>query len=432
MEETIGEQLRRQREKRKLSLEQAAEETRIRVHYLKALEENDWEALPTPFQMRGFLRSYANFLGLQPTLLLEQFDYKENPDSSLEPAPPEKISQYETDSSNYQAIFKEIADQLRSTRLQLGFTYEDIEKQTRLRARHIQAIEEGNFDALPSPVQGKGMLGIYAQFLGLSSDAILLRYADALQARLAEQQIHRSSPRSKLKTAPGLRSWSWLWSAEFLDIVFLSVGILAFFFWGLSSIIRTRASVPPTPTALSIAEVLLAPSTPFLDTPTNPPPSPTATEILPIAVAASPQTSETVLPSAPVTNTVNLLRITINVRQRTWLRVLVDGKEQFSGRVVAGSAYEYSGDEKIEIQTGNAAALQIIFNQEDLGAMGNMGEIVTRIYTRAGVLAPTPTVTLTPTKTPRPSPTPRPTLTTRPTSTPRPTPTARPTQTPRP
>jgi hypothetical protein len=132
-----------------------------------------------------------------------------------------------------------------------------------------------------------------------------------------------------------------------------------------------------------------------------------------------------------VTNTVNLLRITINVRQRTWLRVLVDGKEQFSGRVVAGSAYEYSGDEKIEIQTGNAAALQIIFNQEDLGVMGNMGEIVTRIYTLTGVLAPTPTVTLTPTKTPRPSPTPRPTLTTRPTSTPRPTPTPRPTQTPK-
>lgn len=432
MEETIGEQLRRQREKRKLSLDQAAEETRIRTHYLKALEENDWEALPTPFQMRGFLRSYANFLGLQPTLLLEQFDNKENLDSSPEPAPPEKLPENETDSSNSQAIFQEIADQLRSTRLQLGFTYEDIEKQTRLRSHHIQAIEEGNFDALPSPVQGKGMLGIYAQFLGLNSDAILLRYADALQARLAEQQIHRSAPKSKLKIAPGLRSWSWLWSAEFLAIVFLSAGILAFFFWGLSSIIRTRASVPPTPTPLSIAEVLLAPSTPFLDTPTNPPPSPTATEILPIAVAASPQTSETVLPGAPVTNTVNLLRITINVRQRTWLRVLVDGKEQFSGRVVAGSAYEYSGDEKIEIQTGNAAALQIIFNQEDLGVMGNMGEIVTRIYTLTGVLAPTPTVTLTPTKTPRPSPTPRPTLTTRPTSTPRPTPTPRPTQTPKP
>lgn len=414
-----------------MTLEMAAEETRIRLHYLKALEENDWDSLPSRFQARGFLKAYAGLLGLDPTPLLLQFDDKPLT-SEIDTPPAENKPEPESPSpSTTRQILREIADQLRTTRLQLGFSYEDIERQTHLRVHHLQAMEDGNFEALPSFVQGRGMLGIYARFLGLNEDAVLLRYADALQARLASQQNRTSSSKPRPEQKPQFRSWSWLWSADFLVIIVLTVGILAFFIWGLSSILDTRASTTPTSTPLSIAEVLLAPGTPFLDTPTLPLPSPTDTLIPAALQTIQPEVSGTAPAESPTPQSLPpMVSVYVSVRQRTWLRVLVDGKEQFAGRALPGSVYEYSADEQVEIQTGNAAALQITFNQEDLGTMGNIGEVVTRIYSINGVLAPTATVTLTPTNTPRPSPTPRPTMTTRPTSTPRPTSTLRPTPTP--
>jgi len=60
----IGAGLREARERQGLSLEQAAEATRIAARHLRALEEERFERLPEPVYARGFLREYAGFLGL--------------------------------------------------------------------------------------------------------------------------------------------------------------------------------------------------------------------------------------------------------------------------------------------------------------------------------------------------------------------------------
>ncbi len=62
----LGEQLRRAREARGLSLRDLEQSTRIRVKYLRALEQGDLEAVPTEVQLRGFLRNYAQQVGLDP------------------------------------------------------------------------------------------------------------------------------------------------------------------------------------------------------------------------------------------------------------------------------------------------------------------------------------------------------------------------------
>lgn len=64
MTESIGTTLKQRREARHLSIEQVAEQTRIRAHYLQALENDDLSAIPSMPQARGFLRNYAEFLGL--------------------------------------------------------------------------------------------------------------------------------------------------------------------------------------------------------------------------------------------------------------------------------------------------------------------------------------------------------------------------------
>ena len=60
----LGEWLRQRREELGIGLEQAEADTRIRARYLEALEAEDLDALPDLIVGRGFLRNYANYLGL--------------------------------------------------------------------------------------------------------------------------------------------------------------------------------------------------------------------------------------------------------------------------------------------------------------------------------------------------------------------------------
>ncbi len=69
--EGIGEVLQQSRESLGVELHQAAQETRIPVRFLESLEEEHFEALPAPVYVRGFLRSYAAYLGLDGQALIE-------------------------------------------------------------------------------------------------------------------------------------------------------------------------------------------------------------------------------------------------------------------------------------------------------------------------------------------------------------------------
>jgi cytoskeletal protein RodZ len=69
----IGHILREARENKGLTLEQVQEETRINSRFLNALEHGDYASLPTPVHVRGFLRNYARFLGLDPQPLLDRY-----------------------------------------------------------------------------------------------------------------------------------------------------------------------------------------------------------------------------------------------------------------------------------------------------------------------------------------------------------------------
>jgi cytoskeletal protein RodZ len=60
----LGEWLRQRREELGISLEQAEADTRIRIRYLEALENESFESLPDPVVGRGFLRNYASYLEL--------------------------------------------------------------------------------------------------------------------------------------------------------------------------------------------------------------------------------------------------------------------------------------------------------------------------------------------------------------------------------
>jgi cytoskeletal protein RodZ len=70
----IGASLREARTRRGLSREDVQKAIRIRDRYLAALEDENWELLPGEAYTKGFLRTYAEFLGLDGALYVDEFN----------------------------------------------------------------------------------------------------------------------------------------------------------------------------------------------------------------------------------------------------------------------------------------------------------------------------------------------------------------------
>ncbi len=77
--EELGVRLRKAREERGLSLEQAQADTKIRLRYLVALENGDHKLIPGDVCARGFVRSYGKYLGLDPSELIARLHEDEMP-----------------------------------------------------------------------------------------------------------------------------------------------------------------------------------------------------------------------------------------------------------------------------------------------------------------------------------------------------------------
>ncbi len=74
MFESMGSYLRRERELRKITLEELSAQTRIRPEYLHAIEAERFEKLPGLTFVKGYLRAYANGIGLIPEEVVLRFE----------------------------------------------------------------------------------------------------------------------------------------------------------------------------------------------------------------------------------------------------------------------------------------------------------------------------------------------------------------------
>jgi cytoskeletal protein RodZ len=413
MSEPVGQRLKEERLARDISLEQVAQGTHIRLHYLQAIEDGKLDQLPSPVQVRGFLRAYAGYLGfdIEPILVGSDPAAVSVEDTHVS-TPPTVIQTNEPTADEVKAIYEDIGKQLQHQRELLGLSLDDVERHTHLRVYYLRSLESGAFDELPSPVQARGMLNNYAAFLGLDPEPLLLQFADGLQAGLAGKQATQPKKSVKKRDTTGrfpLRRWI---SGDFVLGGVLILILVVVVSWVAIRVNAMRTREEPSPTVVSIADALLP--TADLTTATTPEGSAQPTELRPGGI---PPATPTVVPDnaegAEVESTeegdlppvsVGAVQVYIVADQRTWLRVIVDGEIEFEGRVLRGTAYSFSGDELIELLIGNGAALQVFFNQRELGPLGIYGEVVNTIFTPEGILEPTPTIT--PTSTPGPEETP--------------------------
>ncbi|MBI5945697.1 MAG: DUF4115 domain-containing protein [Chloroflexi bacterium] len=505
MPESIGQRLKKEREARYLTLEKASEVTRIRTVFLRALEADDYSALPSAAQGRGFLRNYAEYLNLNidemiaemqsaapsadvsgplpqvnlvesefPPLVNEQ-DEKPTPrfwdrwlgrrpkaESAADEEPAEEPSApVDGDAAEIKAealilpveaeqlevsvepktgllskfeslfrsrivkkeskpepvveqaapqfiptqpadiIFAEIGAQLRARREMISLTVDEIERHTKLRAVFVKALEEGAFDRLPSSVQTRGMLANYAAFLDLDSDAILLRFADGLQARRHEK--YSETPREKIQmevvtSMPFLRSFI---AGDLIFGVVMVIALIALAIWGVGRLVAAPEAEPTSPVAVSV--IGGTPTAAVLSDITF---VPVDENIIPAGTGTLTALETPLVPVSDANVAVSVFAV-----ERVFVRISVDGKIVFEGRLAPRESKLFEAEDQVVILTGNAAALRITYNGNDLGFMGNTGEVITRVYLITGIATPTATLPPTPTNTLPVTITPTPTLT---------------------
>jgi cytoskeleton protein RodZ len=76
---SIGERLREARMRQRVDVSEVEDATKIRAKYLRALENEEFDLLPGPTYVKSFLRTYAEYLGLDARLLVEEFRVRYEP-----------------------------------------------------------------------------------------------------------------------------------------------------------------------------------------------------------------------------------------------------------------------------------------------------------------------------------------------------------------
>jgi len=72
----IGTTLRETRVRRKIDITTVEDAIKIRAKFLRALEDEEWEILPDDAYVRSFLRTYAEYLGLDAQLIVDEYGYR--------------------------------------------------------------------------------------------------------------------------------------------------------------------------------------------------------------------------------------------------------------------------------------------------------------------------------------------------------------------
>lgn len=357
---------------------------------------------------------------------------------------------------------------LRQSREAKELTLDDAEQALKIRKRILEMFELGDFGiAELSSIQIRGFIRNYARYLGLDEERVVQHYDAALSgggerrgsliggARLgrnkpakpkAKKKSRRereapppsnggipNGPRSITDTHPKLpavqvteRSRDGVNSTTLLTALFrllIAGAALAVIVFVIVQLVQPRGGgVDP------IAEDIIGQLPPTLTYTVQPSFTPAATII-------------TVQQDQAPTFSGSGVAVLIEMQGRSWMRIQVDGVEQFTGIAREGERFEYQGAETIIVNAASAEAIQVTYNGQRQQSLGIRGQRVDLTFTTQGIEIssgpgydptaiasntpmPTPTdpagaliAQLTPTDTPGPSPTPSETFTPSPTYT---------------
>jgi len=246
----------------------------------------------------------------------------------------------------------------------------DVEKALRIRRRYLQALEMGDYTALPGEIQARGFLRNSARYLNLPVDEALARYDAEIQGRPMQPRVRAATAESKppIVDRPSVFSPP---QTEAEEIASTGGRIPSIIFQGLFVALIFFLVVA------GIAFVWLQFS--------NRASSTAATPTLAAAETQMPTTEET--PSAPMAFPVSAdgkVNTRLVANENAWISVSADATIVFQGIAAPGQIIEATSDEMLIGATGNGGAFQLYINGTDWGLLGKTGEVVRRAWNPIG------------------------------------------------
>ncbi|MBI9049239.1 MAG: DUF4115 domain-containing protein [Anaerolineaceae bacterium] len=421
-ETQFGEALKSIRLSKQYTVQEVSLQTRIHERFINAFENGQREVLPSKVQAKGYIRNLLAFYQEDAKPFLDAWDTdlsikldQENQVETEQQTVPTNIDENSIVSTddirndieqNYDSlsateILSAIGKQLAARRFQLGLELTEVEDFTHLKDHNLSFLEKGGFDQIPSPVQARGMLKIYAEFLELDHNALLQQYAEGLRKKRLEQIAIENAPVKKRPTIR-LKKNSFLSSVLTPDFLVVGSIVLVLFIaiiWGSSYVINLKQEAAWE--KMGVDQDIIAQA----DTSPSPTLSPTA-EI--VDVPAQPQNTEEDIQGEEITadKENGLIHLNLTAQQRAWVRITADNQIVFEGRLIPGNPYNYDANQEIVLLTGNAAAIHILYNNQFIGSLGKNGELLEMVFNNQGMITPTPLYSPTPTSTMQPTSTP--------------------------
>lgn len=341
---------------------------------------------------------------------------------------------------------------LQQRREELGISLEQAEQETRIRLRYLVAMEAGELEALPDPVVGRGFLRNYARYLELDPEEAAQRFPEEFgQPGAKPVPVDESSPFAPESFRPvplhkitSGRSRRWFLAIAGLILV-AALAVLGW--WAYPRLVEWwpfQGGATPAAAETATRQVTNKPLVTETHTPTTTA-KPTTSGGADETVTATPTLQMTLTPTitppptlspTPSPQVYTGIFLELLFTDTSWIQVSVDGVRQFQGELGVDTYRSWYGEERIELRIGNAGVVQVTVNGQLLGALGEDGEVVDRVFEKVddgvsqATVTPLPSGSATAEPTTAPSSTPTAVPSSTPTTAPTTGPTAAPTPAP--
>jgi cytoskeletal protein RodZ len=271
---------------------------------------------------------------------------------------------------------------LQQKRQEKGLSLQEVEHATKIRARYLEGLEREDYEALPDTVYVYAFLKTYANFLGLDGEL--------LSQELRESRMPRRGGR-QLELEGGAAA-----TTSDFEQPLITPG-------GLGGTERRRIFSGTTVLTLLLAVLVLAVVTSvlyFIGRGSQSTVAPTEDPVVESGTKASQQAEEKSSANLETTDTstaaggrttnydpadsaTEAVRATVRVVDNpSYLSIRTDGTPVYERYTQPGFSQTYEARDAIGITAGNAGAVRVEVNDQNVGALGNYGEVTTRTFDR--------------------------------------------------
>jgi cytoskeletal protein RodZ len=240
--------------------------------------------------------------------------------------------------------------QIRTTK---GITLEEVAAKTLISQRLLLAIEAGNLEELPEPFYTQALIVKFARAIDATSGVELNLISPVKTA--SDVALSPSSVKSAAKKPP--LDFQFTFQLRSLHLYLLYILLVAVSTIAITNLVERPIVVnqvleePALDTRVAEANSALKDSQP-----------PTAPEFI------SQTDAQTVM-------------VGINLAERCWLKVMVDGSTAFEGTLPEGTQRSWTGKEQVTIRAGNAGGVAVTFNNGQKQILGKPGQVEEVTYT---------------------------------------------------